>query len=237
MKALHWLKARDGQVLVALFAWRKAKLIARIKLVALVKRSTIDLEIGPGFQMGKRVVVKIAPRSSIRVRIGPQCNVAEGVMFLFTSGSLWCGEDVQFRRFNVVSVNGDLHLTGGNIFGYGSVIHCAEKVHLGQWSGSGEYASIVDSSHFFTEPDFLISRNTDSAPVIIGANVFICPRASVNRGVTIGDFVIVGPNSVVTKDIGSGMFVSGVPAKPIRHIDLPWENAAKVVDAMLAEAT
>ena len=57
-----------------------------------------------------------------------------------------------------------------------------------------------------------------------------------NRGVTIDDFVIIGPNSVVNKDVERGMFVSGVPAKPIRAIELPWEDPALVVEAVLAEA-
>ena len=41
---------------------------------------------------------------------------------------------------------------------------------------------------------------------------------------------------VVNKDIERGMFVSGVPAKPIRPIDLPWDDPGKVVETILAEA-
>jgi acetyltransferase-like isoleucine patch superfamily enzyme len=233
---LHRLKEQEGRVIDLLFAWRKVVFVARVRALAFVKRTKVDLEIGPGFQLGKRVVVKIAPRSSVTIHFGPHCRVGEGTLLLFTAGSLWCGEDVQFRRFNVVNVVGDLKLAGGNIFSYGTVIHCAEKVHLGKWSGCGEYATIVDSTHYFTEPDVCISRNTDTGPVIIGDNVFICPRATVNRGVRVADFVIIGPNSVVNKDIERGMFVSGVPAKPIRPIDLPWDDPGKVVETILAEA-
>ena len=235
-KLLHALKAQEARVVGLLFTWRKLLFVARIRAMAFVKRTHVDLEIGPGFQLGKRVVVKIAPRSSVTVRFGPHCRVGEGALLLFTAGSLWCGEDVQFRRFNVVNVVGDLRLEGGNIFSFGTVVHCAEKIHLGKWSGCGEYVTIVDSTHFYTEPDVCISRNTATAPVIIGDNVFICPRATVNRGVTVEDFVIIGPNSVVNKDVERGMFVSGVPAKPIRPIELPWDDAGAVVETILAEA-
>jgi serine acetyltransferase len=235
-RLLHVVKAQEARAVALLFAWRKLLFVARIRALAFVKRTDIDLEIGPGFQVGKRVVVKVAPRSSVKVRFGPHCRLGEGAMLLLTAGSLWCGEDVQFRRFTVTNVVGDLRLAGGNILSFGTIIHCAEKVHLGQWSLCAEYATIADSTHFHTEPDVGVSRNTATAPVVIGDNVFICPRATVNRGVTVGDFVIVGPNSVVNKDVDRGMFVSGVPAKVIRPIDLPWEDAGTVVEAILAEA-
>lgn len=235
-KLLHTLKAQDTRAIGLLFAWRKLVFVAHIRALAFVKRTTVDLEIGPGFQLGKRVVVKLAPRTHVKVHFGPHCRVGEGTLLILTAGTLWCGEDVQFRRFNIVNLTGDLHLEGGNIFSYGTVIHCGEKIHLGQWAGCGEYVTLVDSTHYFTEPDVCISRNTETAPVIIGDNVFICPRATVNRGVTVADFVIVGPNSVVNKDVERGMFVSGVPAKPIRAIDLPWDDPGKVAETILAEA-
>lgn len=45
-----------------------------------------------------------------------------------------------------------------------------------------------------------------------GANVTICP------GVTIGDDVVIGAGSVVTKDLPNNVFAAGVPCKVIREI-------------------
>jgi acetyltransferase-like isoleucine patch superfamily enzyme len=51
----------------------------------------------------------------------------------------------------------------------------------------------------------------------IGKDCFIGARAIILPGVTIGDHVIVGAGSVVTKDIKSNCIVAGNPAKIIRE--------------------
>ena len=60
--------------------------------------------------------------------------------------------------------------------------------------------------------------------VWIGGNTVICP------GVTIGDNVVIGANSCVTKDIESDVVAAGNPCKVIRKITekdkLKWEREA-----------
>lgn len=51
----------------------------------------------------------------------------------------------------------------------------------------------------------------------IGSNCFIGVRSIILPGVTIGDEVIVGAGSVVTKDIPSNCIIAGNPAKIIRE--------------------
>jgi acetyltransferase-like isoleucine patch superfamily enzyme len=54
------------------------------------------------------------------------------------------------------------------------------------------------------------------ADVHIGKNCFIAVGAIIMPGVTIGDEVIVGSGSVVTKSVPSNSIVAGNPAKIIR---------------------
>ena len=56
----------------------------------------------------------------------------------------------------------------------------------------------------------------ERAPVTIGDQVWIAARASVMKGVTIGDGAVVAAGSIVTKDVPPRTLVAGVPAKPIR---------------------
>ena len=52
----------------------------------------------------------------------------------------------------------------------------------------------------------------------IGNNVWIACNAVVIGGVTIGDDVVIGAGSVVTKDIPSGYLAYGNPCRPVRRI-------------------
>ncbi len=55
----------------------------------------------------------------------------------------------------------------------------------------------------------------------IGKNCFIAVNSTILPGVKIGDEVIVGAGSVVTKDVPSNVIVAGNPAKIIReHIKM-----------------
>ena len=56
----------------------------------------------------------------------------------------------------------------------------------------------------------------DIAPVRIGCDVWLGDKVTVVAGVTIGDNVIVGANSVVTRDIEPWTLVAGAPARAWR---------------------
>ncbi len=53
----------------------------------------------------------------------------------------------------------------------------------------------------------------------IGNNVYIGPGAKIVGDITIGDGVCIGANSVVVKDVESGVTVGGIPAKIISDND------------------
>ena len=55
-------------------------------------------------------------------------------------------------------------------------------------------------------------------PIHVGNNVWFGGNAVVLPGVTIGDDVVIGAGSVVTKDIPSGVLAAGNPCKVIREI-------------------
>ena len=63
------------------------------------------------------------------------------------------------------------------------------------------------------------------APVTIGDRAWICARAMVLPGVTVGEGAVVAAGAVVTKDVPPYAVVGGVPAKQVseRNRDLAYE--------------
>lgn len=79
----------------------------------------------------------------------------------------------------------------------------------------GSYSGEFQSSPF----EAPVKRSLTSSPVIIGNNVWIGERASILPGVSIGDGVIIGAGSVVTKSLPNFVIAAGVPAKIIKRFD------------------
>lgn len=64
-------------------------------------------------------------------------------------------------------------------------------------------------------------------PVVIGANVWMGDNVTIVGPVRIGDGVVVGANSVVTRDVPENVIVAGVPAKLIKQFNFTsgeWES-------------
>ena len=80
-------------------------------------------------------------------------------------------------------------------------------VHLGNYVRVSQNALILAHDGY---------RDGAYIDTYIGNHVNIGWGAVVNPGLKIGDHVIVGANSVVTKDIPSNCIVAGVPAKIVK---------------------
>jgi acetyltransferase-like isoleucine patch superfamily enzyme len=63
------------------------------------------------------------------------------------------------------------------------------------------------------------ARNGRVTPVHIGDNVWIGDRATVLKGVTIGQNSVVAANAVVTRDVPANVVVAGNPARVVKELD------------------
>jgi acetyltransferase-like isoleucine patch superfamily enzyme len=69
----------------------------------------------------------------------------------------------------------------------------------------------------------LDGRDRRSAPIRIGDHVWIGLRATILKGVTIGDGAVVAAGALVIHDVPPGALVGGVPARVIRE-NVTWQH-------------
>jgi acetyltransferase-like isoleucine patch superfamily enzyme len=101
--------------------------------------------------------------------------------------------------------------------GRNTLINTARKVVLGDEVGLGTGTMIFTHGAYLSALDgFPVSF----APVFIGSRVWL-PGAVVNPGVAIGNDVVVGVGSIVTRSIPSGALAMGVPAKVVQENAYP----------------
>ena len=115
-------------------------------------------------------------------------------------------------------------ITIGSNCDFGEFIHisCIDSIHIGNGVLTGRWVTISDNSHGQNERSEMdiapANREIVSkGPISIGNNVWIGDKVTILPGVSIGDGVVIGANSVVTKDVPPYSVVAGNPAKPIKR--------------------
>lgn len=101
-------------------------------------------------------------------------------------------------------------------------IGCIDKVTIGDYTTMGARVYITDHTHGTTDlADLLVPPRKrklfSRGPVKIGKHVHIGENSCIMPGVSIGDYSVIGANSVVTRDIPAFSIAVGSPAKVIRQ--------------------
>jgi acetyltransferase-like isoleucine patch superfamily enzyme len=108
---------------------------------------------------------------------------------------------------------------------------------LEEYAVLAEYASVIDSSHVLGGPDGEWLHQVKTSPVVIGRNAWIGAKATIARGVHVGEGAVVSANSLVVKDVPPGHLVSGVPAQVIRPVAEEPRRWAGVTDPTVAASS
>ncbi len=210
-----------SRVLRAGYEVRRLRLIARLRVVAALKRARLDLDIQRGARIEGRVLVRVHDRTSTTVRIGRDARLGDGIRLVLDGGRLDVGERVLLRAGVVLHVRGSLTFEPQSLLSYYSVVHCDELVRIATRVGLGEHTTISDSTHVPPPPGEWWYHHIETAPVRIDAGVWGGAKVTITRGVTIGAGSVLAAGCVVTSDVEPGVLVAGTPARSIGPSPLP----------------
>lgn len=103
----------------------------------------------------------------------------------------------------------------------GLQIHAIENITIENDVLFASNVFIVDCSHGYENPNVPYKNQNliKIAPVIIKKGCWIGQNVVILQGVTIGEYTIIGANSVVTTSIPERCIAVGSPAKPIKKWD------------------
>lgn len=154
-------------------------------------------------------------------------EISKGRNASFTIGGfVWIGEGCAFRAHE-----GTLRIGRKSTFGGKNTINCYNHVEVGEEALWADHIYVVDFDHWFIDPHMTIrSQGIRKEHVIIERNVWIAEKATVLRGVTVGEGSVVGAMSLVARDVPPYAVVGGVPAKVLKYrrnpVDVEWDEGA-----------
>ena len=113
------------------------------------------------------------------------------------------------------------HLVIGNgvYVGHYSCITTVDEVRIGNRCVLSDYVYISDHVHGYDPKSgpILQQQLNSKGPVVVGNDCFLGYRVTVLPGVTLGNNVVVGANSVVTSSFPSYTMIAGAPAREIKQ--------------------
>lgn len=115
---------------------------------------------------------------------------------------------------------------GGAHIHFGNYVYCNfgvtmvddTHIYVGDHTMFGPHVTVATAGHPIL-PALREQGYQYNAPVHIGRNCWIGAGAIILPGITIGDHVVVGAGSVVTKDLPSGVVAVGNPCRVLREVN------------------
>ena len=153
-----------------------------------------------------------------RIKFEGKCQIGKNCYFVCTDESSITLTNVILGKNVILEAK-----HGGNIqiqnsyIGHNSIIVAVNDIVIDKNCAIAEMVVIRDQDHSFDFTDRPIGeQGLVSQPIHIGSNVWIGAKASILKGVTIGNNSIVGAHSLVNKDVEKQSIVAGIPAVLIK---------------------
>ena len=124
-----------------------------------------------------------------------------------------------------------LTLGDGVVLQSNVMVTCAESITLHPAAAIGANTLISDNDHTVDgSADSILQTPIVTAPISIGRGVWVGHNCAILRGTSIGEFSVIGANSVVRGDIPPYSIAVGAPARVVGRVPHP---AAAEADAVV----
>ncbi|MEM6963157.1 MAG: acyltransferase [Bacteroidota bacterium] len=164
------------------------------------------------------IVVKIYYRGKFSCpslsMIGRNCGI-----HIFAQGKIICKERIIVDDHVMLYAKGVLKI--GKRFGINqfSRIVAHDRIEIGDHVTIGQMVSILDHDHKYEKiAGRLTLDGYTTSPIKIGNHIWIGDKCTILKGVTIGDNVVMGANTLVHKDVPSNVVIGGSPFKILKEI-------------------
>ncbi|MBL0225851.1 MAG: putative colanic acid biosynthesis acetyltransferase [Geobacteraceae bacterium] len=95
----------------------------------------------------------------------------------------------------------------------GAIIYNPSQITLGSHCIVSQQAYLCGATHDHEDPNFPLI----SAPITLEAYSWVCARATVQPGITLGKGAILGLGAVATKDLEPWSIYGGIPARKLKN--------------------
>ena len=151
---------------------------------------------------------------------GTGINIGKSATFVATSDS-----NIRLTTWNLGEFDGKIYADDYCLFTPGVRIAAASEIKIGKGCmfANGSYISDADWHGIYKRAEPVGSTKR----VELKDNVWICDRAVVGKGVTIGENSIVAAGAIVVKDVPDNVIVGGNPSKIIKELDPSKEKVTR----------
>ena len=165
--------------------------------------------------------VDVTLRHPHKIRIGNDVVIDDGCVLDakgMTNDGIEIGNGVFIGRQTIVNTkDGNIVLEDGVNISSFCMVFSASHVRCGSNTLIAAYSYLVGGDHDVDRTDVaIIDQARPSHGITVGSNCWLGAGVTVLDGVTIGRDVVVGANSVVTKDLVDFSIAAGSPAARIR---------------------
>lgn len=157
---------------------------------------TVTLRLGRGVKLGRATHLDLDGDGTLE--LGDGVVLQHGVRLQLRGGSVRVAPHTQIRDGVVLKSQGELTVGREVVLSYGTVVHCVERIEIGDHCAIAEHVSILDSDHTHHRDERpVLAQPLKVAPVRVGRNVLLGAGAVVLRGAQVDDNTIVGAGAVV----------------------------------------